>query len=345
MKIGNTTLISQNVALPNATKVVIYDLNNKVVCKCDLGHLAMPNDIGTKLYSFGAISDIHTFNTSTGSYKDDETANSDYAKALTFFKSNADFLCECGDLVGYVDKDFSTYKSIQNANKGTLPIYSLAGNHESWGITFDENTLGFPLYYSFTQGNDVFIFVGFNNWTNETDRPVFSQEELQWFYETLEANRNKRCFVFQHSNLHDGEYCGNALGLHTGRELNGTCEQVFKSLLSHYTNTIFFHGHTHTMFEAQEVSDFANYDKTLGGHSIHVPSLSIPYDVRTGERVLVSGGSQGYLVDVYQNNIVLRGRDFANDTFLPIATYCLDTTLKTIVANTYVDSTGTITTN
>lgn len=344
MKIGKTTFIPQNVAPKNATKLVIYDADGNLVCKCDLGHLAIPSDIGAVKYSFGVISDLHTFNPETGSYKEDTTANEDYKNALIFFRENADFVCECGDLVGYVDKDIATYKAIQNEHKGSLAIYSVGGNHENWGLAFNENTLGFPLFYSFEQGNDVFIMVGFNNWTNETDRPVFSQEELQWLYETLEANRNKRCFVFQHSNLHDGDFCGDALGLHTGRELNGTCEQVFKNLLEHYTNTIFFHGHTHTSFEAQEVSSLANYDRTLGGHSIHVPSLAIPYDVRSGERVLVSEKSQGYLVEVYANHIVLNGYDFVADEIIPLAQYCLETKLVNIPAGTFTDSTGTITT-
>ena len=50
----------------------------------------------------------------------------------------------------------------------------------------------------------------------------------------------------------------------------------------------------------------------------------------------------GYVVDVYANHIVLRGRDFENEKFLPIATYCLDTTPQTITEGTFIDGTGTI---
>lgn len=52
--------------------------------------------------------------------------------------------------------------------------------------------------------------------------------------------------------------------------------------------------------------------------------------------------SEGYVVDVYKKHIVLRGRDFVSEKFLPIASYWLDTTLQTIEANTFTDSTGTI---
>lgn len=354
-----THFIPENVA-PVGTKHIVVMQNDangnpvRTVGRIPLGGLAVPA-LGDKLYSFGVISDLHVFNPETGSYKDDTTANGDYERALKFYNNNADFLCQCGDLVGYVNKDIATYKSIQakiQAEDGhILPIYSVSGNHENWGLLFDETTLGFPLYYSFTQGNDVFIMVGFYNWTEETDRPVFTQEELQWLYETLEENRNKRCFVFQHSNLHDGDFCGNPLGLHTGRELKGNSETVFKSLMAHYKNSIFFHGHTHTLYEGQEVSPIANYDKTLGSHSLHVPSLAMPYDVRSGTREPAYGQSQGGLIDVYPNHIVHNGLDFANGkivngifvpAIVPMATYCLDTTLLTVDGKTYSDSTGTI---
>lgn len=55
-------------------------------------------------------------------------------------------------------------------------------------------------------------------------------------------------------------------------------------------------------------------------------------------------GSQGYVINVYENAVVLRGRDFTNSCDIPLGTYLLDTTLKTVAEGTYTDSTGTITT-
>ena len=121
-----------------------------------------------------------------------------------------------------------------------------------------------------------------------------------------------------------------------------------KLLLSHYHNVICFHGHSHESLNSQEYTEKlssplpANYDYTLGCHSVHIPSLSIPYDVFTGERVIKSEKSEGYLMDIYENHIVLRGWDFVTGKSIPIANYCLDTTRKTIEPNTYTDSTGTI---
>ena len=36
-------------------------------------------------------------------------------------------------------------------------------------------------------------------------------------------------------------------------------------------------------------------------------------------------GSEGYVVDVYDDYIILKGRDFIKNKFLPIATYKLNT--------------------
>jgi hypothetical protein len=178
---------------------------------------------------------------------------------------------------------------------------------------------------------------------NETVTTPFSQASLQWLYETLEANRNKRCFVFQHVLRFDGSgkpYSKNP----TGNLLNNTQGSVFCSLMEHYTNVVWFHGHSHTKFDCQVDCDYANYDRMFGCHSVHIPSLAVPRDYEKDAYVSKYSESEGYVVDAYENGIHLRGRDFAKGASLPIASYWVDTTLQTVEAGTFTDSTGTITT-
>jgi hypothetical protein len=115
--------------------------------------------------------------------------------------------------------------------------------------------------------------------------------------------------------------------------------------LSHYKNIVFFHGHSHLKFYLQEYDELANYDNMRGSHSVHIPSLAVPREDITGDGVAddIEAGSEGYVVDVYENGIHLRGRDFVKGEFLPIASYWLDTTLQDVAAGTYQDPTGTIT--
>ena len=89
----------------------------------------------------------------------------------------------------------------------------------------------------------------------------------------------------------------------------------------------------------------ANYNADDGYKSVHVPSLGRPRQVVDGELSgYINSDSEGYLVDVYENHIVLKGYDFIGNTDVLIAQYCIDTALVNIPANTFTDSTGTVTT-
>lgn len=357
MKIGNTTLIPQNVAPPNAKRIAIYDSNGNKVCECELGNLAMPTNIGTKKYSTGLLSDTHT--TTMASY-DASNVQADLITAVSWLSANAEITCVCGDLSEFNnDGGLEKHKEIVDANKGDMEVYEMAGNHEHYNTDgvlalMGEDTIkqytGFPFYYTVSNqptneatrnyyspivGEDVYIMCGAVGWS-----PMFNDASIQWLYERLEANRNKRCFLFFHAPIDDAEHCGDALNVITYDGLGGY-KSVFISLLEHYKNAIYFHGHTHAMLEMQDYLQGlsnplpANYDFTNGIHSIHIPSLAISRDISSGNRVDVVATSQGYLMDIYENHIVLKGIDFtkvgANQSeFIPIAHYCLDTTLKNV---------------
>ena len=157
----------------------------------------------------------------------------------------------------------------------------------------------------------------------------------------IEANRNKRCFVFQH--VFPWGDSGNANNAYTMGDLfAGTKGDVFLSLMRHYSNTVFFHGHSHLKFELQRADEKANYSDLLGYRSVHIPSLSVPRDIVDGTLTNIYSNSEGYVVDVYENGVHLRGRDFIKNKFLPIASYWLDTTIRNVEENEYVDRTGTI---
>ena len=341
-----TNFIKENIAVENATKITVLDRLGKSVGVIPLGNLTTP-DVGGKLYSFGVISDVHI---------GVSTSDSDLTRALNFFNDIGTlFVCCCGDLAnnGTVEQ-LTTYKGLINEK-----VHSITGNHDWYGvpqgvenpITLEnyQSIIGKPLYYSFTQGNDVFIMFGMSSCnTYDTNGGIFTTEQLQWLYETLEANRNKRCFLFQHifpSN--SNKSCGNAYNLYGTEPMwGGTDGIVFENLMKHYHNVILFHGHSHIVYELQTKTEEypANYDKYFGCHSIHLPSITQPRVMNDdGTSSKNSAGSQGCVVGVYENHIIVKGRDFEKGEFLPIATYCLNTSLQTIEAKTFTDSTGTIT--
>ena len=328
--------IPPNTALAGARRIGVYDSHGNRVGQIPLGPLTPPNP-GKRLYSFGALSDVHL------GKAEDANEQKDFANALTYL-NNAEcvaFTCICGDLTeGGSTTQLTEFEDYINRYSANTPVYAVTGNHDAWNGDIEnqiETYTGHPLYYSFTHGNDVFIMVGIKN-----DADVFTTAESQWLYETLETNRNKRCFVFQHALRFDG--CGNPYAgvSPTYDMLTGTTGAVFKSLVSHYPNVIWFHGHSHTAFDSQADNDTANYDKKFGIHSVHIPSISGPRAFDGSAYIPQYTKSEGYVVDVYPDGIHLRGRDFVKGEFLPIASYWLETELVEVPGGTYVDGTGTI---
>lgn len=340
-----THFIPQNIAPKGAKSIGVYDGNGKEVCTIPLGRMKPIER--TKLYSVGITADIHFANVSTVVW----TPHTKFDNALSYFEANeCVFCCICGDLTQtgfYSEGDsetlnanqFAQYKQI--CDKHTIPVYELCGNHESYVKAITSNLAelrtyaGAEMYYAVSYGNDLYLFL-----SQPSGSVPMTDEALQWLYETLEANRNKRCFVFVHPYLESGNV--NAIYGNDIFDWWGVKTTAFKNLLSHYKNTILFHGHSHFMFECQELDRTANYTESTGFRSVHIPSLSRPATVENGTRGGDDSLSYGYLMDVYDDCIVLNGMDFIENKPVPLGTLKINTPLQTIAAGTFTDSTGTI---
>lgn len=352
-----THFIPQSTAPNGAKSIGVYNGNGEKVGTVLLGRLTPITK--EKLYSFGLMADIHLWKV-TPNWQ----ANYKLDSALNYFQKQGCIFCaHCGDLTDqgfYIEKytdgvetdtgAFDKYREI--CVKYTIPVYGICGNHESYNrpirdtlsmleeytTELEELTGVAKLSYTIEQGNDVFIFCG-----QPVNNAVMSDEDLQWLYETLEANRNKRCFVFVHSFIPNDS--GNALSVQTNsifKMWGETKTTAFKNLLTHYKNIVLFHGHSHMKFICQELDESANYTEKNGFKSVHIPSLSRPRDVANGASINDDKGSEGYIVDVYDDCIVLNGMDFISEQYVPLGVFKINTTLQNIEANTFVDSTGTI---
>ena len=311
--------IPQNVAPLGARRIGIYNEDGNRVGQIPLGPLTPPK-VTRRLYSFLIIADIHI---------GESTAEDDYTRALLWGNDNVDFVVEDGDLIhGDATKasaQIEQYKACRANAK--IPVYSIVGNHDGAYVanieTAVESYTGHPLYYSITNGDDVFVFVGCKS---DTAGSLFTSEELTWLANMLEANKDKRVFLFEHVRPDDG--CGNALGIYTYDIWGGAEQTTFENLLRAYPNIVFFHGHSHLKFDLQQYSDIANIDRNFGCWSVHVPSITVPRGPVSAvdpTRVNLYAESEGYVVDVYEDGIHLRGRNFITGEFIPIASYWLDT--------------------
>ena len=327
--------IPQNTAPKGAKSIGVYDESGNKICSIPLGGLAPPS--GTKLYSFGLLSDIHLYKSATN-----WNGNTKFDNALTYFENQGCAFCVVsGDLTqtGFYDEQssgsyvlneaqFVKYKEI--CDKHTIPVYELMGNHESYygqPITNNLNLLETytgkgVLSYTVAQDNDLFILCG-----QPKDAWVMSEEDFTWLSETLEVNKNKRCFVFIHSHIDDNveggiEDSGNPNFARPNSIFPSWGKTTaFMNLMKQYPNAILFHGHTHIKFEAQQYDKDANYTEKNGFKSVHVPSGGVPRELNAdGTWVAKEAESQGYIADVYSDCIVLNGMDLINNEVIPLGT-------------------------
>ena len=345
--------IAQNTAPQFATRIGVFNEDGTQV-----GHIplapAFVSDATNKLYSFAVLSDVHI---------GQKTAEEDFKNALTYLsrQTNISFICVAGDLTeDCTDDQLKTYKNIVDKYAGNVAVYAVPGDHDteeyrgsSVGDVLKEYT-GRNLNISGTKNQDVFLILGTNH---GAEGRLFTREQLQWLQEKLEANRDRRCFILTHVRP-EGTVGGNQeqqmVAVWDGKEgipqklqtadlWGGTEAEIFESLLNHYANAILMHGHSHIGLAVQEKIDAANYDGAAGYHSIHIPALfgNVTLD-KNGNFHEDLDSSEGLLVDVYADGIVVRGIDFIQRKSVPLATYYLNTQLEAVEAGTYEDATVTI---
>lgn len=321
--------IPQNVAPKNVKRIGVYDENGKRICGIPLGTLAPPT--GTKLYSFGLLSDIHLYPLAAVAW----TPETKFDNALTFFESKGcSFCAHCGDItqtglyregdkVNLSPEQFAKYKEI--CDKHSIPVYGICGNHENYVNPITNNLAelktytGTDLYYKLEFQNDVFIFCG-----QPAATTPMSDEAFTFLSNTLAANSDKRCFVFVHPVWSDDG--GDVNGVYANKDGGGAILSYWskgaalKTLLSQYPKAVLFHGHTHIKFEEQAQDKNLNYTNRNGFHSMHVPSCGTPRNVENGELVGKTAESQGYVVDVYSDCVAFNGYDLINKKIIPLGT-------------------------
>lgn len=325
--------IPQNTAPAGAKSIGVYKDNTKV-CTIPLGGLNPPNK--NPLYSFGLISDMHIYPIAAVAW----TPEVKFNNALTFFENNDCVLCaHCGDFSQtgvYLEGDtknmdlrqFAKYKEICDAH--TIPVYGICGNHESiLGVPISNNLTelrqytGNDLYYTVERDNDLFVFVG-----QPTYNKVMGDDALAWLQTTLSNNTGRRCFVFIHSHIEEdsgdaGDFRENSVFDDWGTTKTNT----FMEIMRQHPNLILFHGHSHMKLECQEYDENANYTERNGFKSVHVPSLARPRTINLTEGTTpeVDSESQGYIVDVYDDCIVLNGMDLISNKPVPLGVYKINT--------------------
>lgn len=346
------TLIKENVAPYSSSSIGIFNSNDELVGKIPLNNFK-PN-YGERLFRFGILSDVHNNNVDSQSTED----IADLVNALSVLNSieSVDMTCICGDITqGGRPAQFAVYRDTVAANSPNTPVYTTTGNHDcpsSGGLAstdwepYTGNPMTFEVIKEIGGKNVPFLFLGMNLYSLGDAGTPYLDTDLDWLENKLEEYRNERVFVITH--LFFPTKAGNFKQIYPSSNwLGGAQLERLQAMNERYLNSIWFSGHSHWKWYLQKYEDKANvyrsYDENGNptcGWTIHIPSCASPIDSDgVSSRVSKPLESEGGIVDVYEDYIVIRGMVFkdTNDTtytnlYLPVAQYKLDTTIIEIAA-------------
>lgn len=282
--------------------------NSEHLSDCILSIQSGGGDIplGNKLYTFGVLSDIHLRSDNYNHGIDD------FNRAIPCLQNlGAEFVCIAGDL-GHAgtDDELVLYQNALNTY-ASIPFHIIRGNHD---VKFTEQNwityTGFASNHEFIYNGDVFLFLSRDISTDmgNTQATPYTNG-LTWIKERLERYKGSRIFLFCHyppsgySGLVDGQYYGFSSASTEDDELVGAIMQT--------KNVVLFTGHTHYKFQVEETYDNINIYRFNASKSafIHVPSCAYPRNATSGVEEALS---QGYLIDVYENGVIIDGIDLVS---------------------------------
>lgn len=247
-----------------------------------------PEDLIT---SFAVVSDVHVESNFPESYEN-------FSKVLSGIKAGEDIetVVFTGDNVmnGQVIEDFLFYSAVRimKPAKNNLVV---VGNHDLGNSDGDYeqlrkkfiannalylgNIITEDYYYRVIDGCYIIVLSSEDTTTWEFR---MSEEQFAWLEDVLkEAKENDApVFVFNHYPI---------------RFLKDSDPSRLADLLKEYGCELFVHGHIH------DDLDSANFYNSYGVDCINLPRVTEVHQYEAGD---------GIVVEVYENEIVVRGRDF-----------------------------------
>lgn len=187
------------------------------------------------------------------------TDNNGFEKETTNFEKAIDaanklqpaFVIICGDLVNKTGdtKQIAEYKRIAGKLNKSIPLYSVAGNHDVANKPTKESLDNYrknfgPDYYSFKQGNLYGIVLNSSLFFDSTGAPDEAGKQDEWLYQTLEEAKKQKytnIVIFQHipwflDNLNEKDQYFN---------IPTSVRQKYIALFQSYGVKYIFAGHLH----------------------------------------------------------------------------------------------------
>ena len=319
-------LLDCNVAPQEAGKIGLYDKNGNLAGTIPLYNYKKKQ--GTKLYSFGLISDLHIQVTDT------YDGQNDLRRAFDFFTNKGiNLTCCCGDIADTNTlQEYINFKAIKDQYPD-MTFYSCTGNHDCSGAngytkTYWNTYIGTDKTFEITHNGDHFLFIGMNAWDFKNG---YTDQDLDWLEAKLNQYRNERSFVFIHCPI--PQYVGNYKEMYEPNNwLTGSNLYRITEMANYYLNSVWFSGHSHWKWHLQKWEENANIYRKNTAWNVHIPSCAIPGDAEDDREIgRMVEENEGAIVDVYADYIEIKGIDFKTGKYIPVAQYRLDTTLQNII--------------
>jgi glucan-binding YG repeat protein/predicted phosphodiesterase len=268
------------------------------------------------LLQFPVISDIHI---------GEEYQKERFSKALRDFQilaPNYQAIAMVGDITNHgAVQEYQDFNQLLNSNmnQGAEKIITM-GNHEyfeglssSTGLDKDLymkrfiTMTGMPedkaqIYYDKWIQGYHFITLGGEGFSNpdDQDHANITDTQYNWLRKTLpqKAEPAKPIFVFLHQAIDNTVYGSELWGA-------GLKDSRLKDILRQYPQVILFSGHSHYLL---------NHPRTVfqdGFTMVNSGAIAYTYS-DSGSHLF----SQGLLVNVYQDRVDIKARDFTNNTWL-----------------------------
>lgn len=265
------------------------------------------------IMTFNVISDLHVTGWENKFNKHFEEA----LKDLNEVNPEAKALCIVGDMTeSGRDENYERFQAILDAYPhpetymvlGNHDVRWLEGGYEEAYNCFMKHTQMPHAYYDKWICGYHFIFLSTEEALKDEGR--ITKGQLTWLKDKLdEGADSKPVFVFLHQSLVEtsaGSYEVDGYA-HSGHPDGILEDRELRNILSEYPRVLFFTGHTHAVVDHPQT-----VIKKEGIYYIN--TASVAYTLQSdgyGE----DNGSQGLCIDVYEDEVIIKGRDFMKKTW------------------------------
>lgn len=300
-----------------------------------------PEPPGEPLLTFPVLSDVHVQASDAASQNKFKAALND----LYAIRPQADALVLNGDSTDGKPQDYALLSRLMRQLPHPDNTFYTIGNHEYYKAWYNANSKWSPesfpngeteaasierflaftgktnVYYDETVKGYHFIFLGSERYQqsdpNYNEDAYLSAEQLAWLKQTLakDTDPRKPVFIFLHQPL-PGTVAGTDYWAYTRSVIQ---YKELTDILRQYPQTVFFSGHTH-------------WDLTLPGMvsrkaftAVNTSSVNEPYtlDANGYETEMPAEASQGVVVELYEDRLIVKGRDFYGKRWIPEAEHVI----------------------